>query len=349
MLTTEQKIYSRFLVHVLSLVAITVGATFAFTLIASDRMFGFQHQMIRYHDEVIAGRYEFLKEPDLLIIGDSTASQDLIPSEFHSLKAVSLALSGASAIESYYRLVEYLEKNKKPRCVFLMTSYGALQFHIDTLFWPLIVGHGNLKYDQVIDYYETSKILNGWPGSSMSPASVRAQIFSERFKYYVQFGWLNRALFQPNLMFNLPQRSYRTLRRTRGAGPMTRRPTWLELPFDGQNQEFLKRPFQPNAVLDFYLHRTLELTKKHGIRFYADYGPVALSLKNDTSSIWLRDAIAHLEGLLKQFDHAKSLLNIEWGLDSSFTDGTHLDWITARKYSAKVESEISDCAPSKAQ
>lgn len=349
MLTTERKSYLRFLFCALSLAFVIVGTVFSFTFIASDRMLGFQHQMIRYHKEVLEGLYESLKEPDLLIIGDSTATQSLVPSEFRKVRAVSLASSGTSAVESYYRLLEYLEKNKKPRCVLLMTSYGAQQFHIDTLFWPLIVGHGLLKYDQILDYYETSKKMGEWPGNAISPLSVRTQILSERFQYYVQFGMLNQAVFQPNLMFNHPQRSYRIFRRTFGGGPINRRPIWLEIPFDGPNQDFLRGQFQPNPILDHYLQRILELTSRHGIQFYTDYGPVAVSLRNETSSSWLRNAMMHIEKQLKQYGHTKSLLDIDWFVDTSFTDGTHLNWNAARKYSLKVEQEVSGCAQLRSQ
>lgn len=346
MSTTEQKAYFRFSVHALALVTLIVGSASVFTFIAADRMLGFQHQMIRYHDQVINGQYEQLKDPDLLIIGDSTATQSLIPTEFRNLRTVSLASSGTGAVESYYRLLEYLGKNKKPRCVLLMTSYGAQQFHIDTLFWPLIVGHGLLKYDQIIDYYDTSKELNQWPGNAISPLSVRARILSERFQYYLQFGMLNQAIFQPNLMFTHPQRSYRIFRRSYGGGPLNRRPIWLEVPFDGPNQEFLKSEFRPNLALDHYIQKILELTKEHGIQFYSDYSPVAASMKNETSSSWLEKAMQHIEGLMKPFAHAKSLLGVEWQVDTSFTDGTHLNWIAARKYSAKVAEEVSDCSKS---
>jgi hypothetical protein len=344
MSTTEQKAYFRFTVRAVALTLLIVSAVSIFTFIVADRMLGFQHQMIRYHEEVINGRYEMLKNPDLLIIGDSTASQSLIPSEFQGLRAVSLAASGTSAVESYYRLREYLEKNRKPRCVLFMTSYGAQQFHIDTLFWPLIVGHGLLKYDQIIDYYDTSKKLNQWPGNAISPLSVPTKILSERFQYYVQFGMLNQAIFQPNLMFNHPQRSYRLFRRTYGGGPVGRGAIWLEIPFDGPNQGFLKDEFRPNPVLDHYIRKILELTKEHGIHLYSDYSPVAASLRNEISSGWLRQSMQHLEGIMKPFAHAKSLLDVEWYVDTSFTDATHLNWNAARKYSAKVAQEVSDCS-----
>ncbi|MBN8539047.1 MAG: hypothetical protein J0L82_01570 [Deltaproteobacteria bacterium] len=346
MLTTEQRTYFRFSVHVVTLISLTVGAVAIFTYIVSDRMLGYQHQMIKFHRELINGQYDHLKDQDLLIIGDSTAAQSLIPSEFRRVRAVSLASSAAGAIESYYLLREYLKKNGKPRCVLLLTSYGARQFHINTVFWPFIVGHGLLSYDQIVDYYDISKKLNEWPGNAMSPISARARIFSERFQYFVQFGIFNQAVFQPNLMFNHPQRSYRIFRRSYGGGPLLRRPEWLNIPFDGPNQEYLKSEFQPSPALDHYIQKILQLTKERGIRFYSDYGPVAASMRNETSSSWLRSAIQHIEGLIKPFDHAKSLLDLEWYVDTSFSDSTHLNWNAARKYSAKVDEEVSDCAAS---
>lgn len=346
MLTTEQKSFFKFSFCAIALVSFVVGTVAVFTFIVSDRMLGFQHQTLRYHEELLDGQYDELKRPDVIVLGDSTATQNLIPTSFIGLKAISLASPGTSTVETYYRLLEYLEKNEKPRCVLLMTSYGAHQFHIDTLFWQLIVGHGLMNYEQVLDFYETSKKLNDWPGNAMSPLYLRARIFVERFEYYVQFGILNQAIFQPNLMFLHPQRSYRLIRRTHGAGPLTRRPVWIDIGFDGPNQKFLKSEFRQSRVLDHYLQQILKLTEKRGIKFYMDYGPIAASLRNDSSLAWLKSGMEYLESQLKPFGHAKSLMNNEWYVDTQFTDGTHLNWRAAMKYSEKVGKEISECSSS---
>lgn len=344
MLTTEQRAYRGFVVWTSFFIFVIVGSAATFTFIAGDRMLNFQHQMVRYHEELINGRFPELTSPNVVIIGDSTAMQSLIPSDFKKTKAISLATSGTSTIEAYYRLSDYLKKNKSPRCVLLMTSYGAHEFHLDTLFWPLTVGHAVLTYDQLMDYYRRSRELNQRPGNEMTAIEAMSRFFSERFQYYVQFGMLNRALFQPNLMFTHPQRSYRIFRRTLGGGPLQRRPIWLGIPFDGPNQEFLKNEFTTDPALDFYFQKILSLTKDRGIQLYLDYGPVARSARTEASERWLTKAMAHLEELRKPYENAHSLLNIDWYADSSFTDSTHLNWTAGRRYSAKVDAEISDCA-----
>ena len=67
-------------------------------------------------------------------------------------------------------------------------------------------------------------------------------------------------------------------------------------------------------------------------------------MRNETSSGWLRQALQHIEKVMKPYAHAKSLLDVEWYVDTSFTDGTHLNWSAASKYSKKVAQEVNDCS-----
>ncbi len=339
--------YAKFLVVVLSGAALFVFYIWLQSWIVSDRTMGFQHQMVRYQKELLRGDYPHFKDLDVLVIGDSTAAQNILPPDLTNLSAASTAASGVSAIESYYILKRFLEApipdKRPPRCVLLMTSYGAHEYHVKNFFWPLTIGHGLLRREEAMDLYEQSTKIQSWPATSFSKWPFFANVIRETINYNLQFGALNQAIFQPNLTFTHPQRSYRTFRRTNGAGPMNRRPIWFEQPFDGPNQEFFRKPFAADPTLDLYIGKIVELTREKNIRLVVAYGPLAESIRTPISEAWMSDALAHLSAMLAPHSHVLNLLKPEWMMDYHFTDASHLRWRSAIDFSQELANDLQSC------
>lgn len=341
------KLYARFLGVTLFTGVVFVGYIWLISLIISDRTMGFQHQIVRYQNELIRGDYPGLNDLDLLIVGDSTASQNVLAPDLPLLKAASLAAPGISSIESYYNLKRYLtgmENRPSPRCVLLMTSYGAQAYHIENFFWPLTVGHSLLRREDALDLYENSIKIHAWPSNRYSRWNYYLKIISEQVGYHLQFNSLKQLLFQPNLTFNHSQRSYRLFRRMDGSGPLQRRPQWLENRFNGPNQEFLTKPFNPDPVLDLYIEKIAKLTQERGIPLAVAYGPLASSVRDETSERWLNDAIEHVGKIIAPFPHVSNLQKVEWMIDSKFADSTHLKWAFAAEYTKELGKKLSHCA-----
>lgn len=340
--------YTKFLAFTLSAVALFLAYVWIQSWVLADRTMGFQHQMVRYQKELIGGKFPHLEGLDVLVIGDSTAAQNILPTEFVNLRGASVAASGVSAIESYYILKRYLEtplskQRSAPRCVLLMTSYGAHQYHISNFFWPLTVGHGLITKEEAVDFFNESTKLQAWPSTEFNTWSYLAHLLSERAAYHLQFGTLNQMIFRPNLTFLHSQRSYRTFRRMSGAGPLNRSPIWLEHPFDGPNQDFLKKPFKVDPILDLYIRKIIELTKQHNIRLIAAYGPLAESTRSPMSETWLSSALTHLSQLIDSNPRVINLMKASWMIDSHFTDASHLKWKSAIEYSRNLSGEFQFC------
>ncbi len=342
------RVYAKFLGLTLSGIVLFVAYVWLQSWILSDRTMGFQHQMVRYQKELLRGDYPHLEGLDVLVIGDSTAAQNILPPNLVDLRSASTAASGISAIESYYILKRYLdtptvEARVAPQCVVLMTSYGAHGYHVSNFFWPLIIGHGLITSEEAFDLYRESEKIRAWPSTDFQSGSFLWNIFRESLDYHLQFGTLNQIVFRPGLTFLHPQRSYRTFRRMSGAGPLTRRPIWLEQSFDGPNQEFFKKPFVPDPILDLYIAKIVELTRQRGIRLVVAYGPLAESIRTPASEAWLADAIAHLTRLTESNPHVVNLLKAHWMIDSYFTDASHLKWSSAIAFSQNLARDLQFC------
>lgn len=341
------KVYAKFLTWTLFGVLLFVSYVWLQSWIISDRTMGFQHQMIRYQQEFIRGKYPHLENLDVLVVGDSTALQNILPPNLLDLKAASIAASGISAVEIYYILKRYLEApvqdRTPPQCVLLMTSYGANHYHNVNFFWPLTVGHRLIYKDEALDLFRESEKISSWPATDFSRLSFVFRILKEVISYHLQFGALHQMIFQPNMTFTHSQRTYRTFRRMRGAGPLGRSPIWLEQPFDGPNQDFLRNPFKPDPLLDLYIKKIVELTKQKNIRLILAYGPIANSVRTRSSEDWLNAAFRHISAITDPHANVLNLLKPIWLLDQDFTDATHLKWSRAMDFSRELSKDLKSC------
>lgn len=124
---------------------------------------------------------------------------------------------------------------------------------------------------------------------------------------------------------------------------MSRRPSWLSLPFDGPNHEFLRQPFQPDPMLDLYIKKIVELTNQENIRLFVAYGPIAESVRSPVSEEWLQRAASHISGLIGSSPNVTNLLSQTWFPDSQFTDATHLKWDKAMEFSKSLSGDLQGC------
>ncbi|MBR1691841.1 MAG: hypothetical protein IJ711_03580, partial [Lachnospiraceae bacterium] len=93
-------------------------------------------------------------EPELLILGDSRAKAGLVP-EVLSPHSYNLALGGATPIEGYYSLKEYLAHHKKPKT--LLLAYAPMHYmDVDTL-WTRTVYFHNMSKSDFFEIMENAK------------------------------------------------------------------------------------------------------------------------------------------------------------------------------------------------
>jgi hypothetical protein len=317
-------------------------------IILKDRIGNWDYQLSRFHRELIQGDYPNLENLDILVIGDSTAVQNIVASNFGQLKAASIATNGVGAVEMYYALKRYLEspleRRVPPKCILLMTSYGAHEFHqAEGHFWRASIGLGILSTADAIDYYREAAKLSAWPSSEFSLVHWLARVLISKIKPNVNFDIMQRMVILKDSTLNFPINAYRIIRRSNGAGPTEVYFRSRNKAFDSPNQAFLKQPFSPVPILDFYLKKIFDLAKKRGIKLHILYGPLAQSVRTSESEAWLRVAFSHIAQLSEGYENVQSDLQALWMADYKFNDASHLKWSSASKYSAELAQKLTDC------
>lgn len=125
------------------LVALPFILVIAFTLCFPFAYMDNEYPGRAYTRDVINGNEDY----DTLILGDSRAMADILPTSFES--AVNLANGGATAIENYYYLSDYIKKHGAPKRVVI----GFAPFHYTQIdnFWNRTVYFNDLTIGQMCE------------------------------------------------------------------------------------------------------------------------------------------------------------------------------------------------------
>ena len=118
---------------------LTIAFIFAFPMAYMDN----EYPGRLYTRDVIRGDYSY----DTVILGDSRAVADILPTELEN--AVSLANGGATAIENYYYLKDYIKNHGAPKkCIIAFAP-----FHYDNIdnFWNRTVYFNDLTIAELCE------------------------------------------------------------------------------------------------------------------------------------------------------------------------------------------------------
>ncbi len=111
------------------LACIPAAALIAFTLCCPLCYMDEEYPAWRFSHNVISGQEYDGESFDTVILGDSGAMGSIIPTEFDG-SCVNLAVGGATSIEMYYFLEEYLENHDAPKTAVIMFA-PFHYWHID--------------------------------------------------------------------------------------------------------------------------------------------------------------------------------------------------------------------------
>lgn len=152
------------------LVALPFIAVIAFTFVFSMAYMDNEYPKRAYTRDVICGDISY----DTVILGDSRAVADILPAELNG--AVSLANGGATAIENYYYLKDYIKNHGAPKkCIIAFAP-----FHYDNIdnFWNRTVYFNDLTVWEMREVRKLAKNIGGT--SVVSTGGDTADIISNR-------------------------------------------------------------------------------------------------------------------------------------------------------------------------
>lgn len=254
------------------------------------------------------------KERDILILGDSRAKAGFVPASL-SKGAYNLALGGATPVEGYYSLREYLAHHKKPQT--LIVAYAPMHYmDVDTL-WTRTVYFHNIASK---DFWE---IVGNAKGCSRSEKILIDHYPLEYMMYMLYFPNKYATALKNAGFFFRHQRivtKYQEMEEHLGHTLYG-----TENGCGGVNGEAHEMDFSCSDVIDLYLGRLLGLCRDEDIEVILEQLPM-----NETSyGILQPDFKAHYKEYMLQLMDKYPEVTVNPGIycydNAYFGDADHLN------------------------
>lgn len=295
--------------------------------------FDAEYGWYKQHQDYAEGQDEPCR---VMIVGDSAAKVACQP-ELLSDDTYNFSLQGATPIEEYYSLREYLENHDAPQ--YLICMNGPWYFVSDQYFWS------RQAYFHLLDDVEMRDLeehlrqtgdLSPFGVASLREFQKEAALY--RFyapqKYGVVFlkglaldltGHSRREGYQENYdhaVANKGQSQYYA----KGAN-------------DEPAMTIDKDTFSPSELIDLYFRALIGLCRENGIQFIFQSPPQNMSTKDSINSGWIDGFIAYMDGV--RADHPEISVDAawEWYESGYFDDAFHLDQDGAERFCAQLREK----------
>lgn len=280
--------------------------------------------------------YSHLSKVDYLILGDSSAYKNIVPEEL-SPDSFSLALSGASAMDTYNRMIRIdLSKIKKG---IILTNSFIHQKHYARDYWDRMVYFGYYSYPQFLTNYKIGMENKVFP-SDYNVIFYNLYYVKTKLLFNIrslQALWYAPASFQQKVSVsdNIKER-------------MTKNKGWLDVPVNVKSDWFFRAykshyqyKFTPDPTDNFYMRKILDLTRDKKIPLYFIQGPVSENGHElvDVENYKLTLA-EYMNGLAKAYPHFHFYQSKLTPPPRDFFDFYHLNEVGARKLSSEIKNFI---------
>lgn len=270
--------------------------------------------------------HETNEQNDVLIFGDSVAKAAVIP-QILSENAYNISMAGATTIEQYYILQDYLEHHEPPKALIMMYFIGAYD-SIEDFFWNRTIYFNCLKTNQFREIVEngafseeekTQNIMKFWQYKLCSPN-----------KYYAA---IKNAMFENRYEIN--QKEYEIAQKSKGQHYFGTEPA-----FEPNNVTITgKQQFQPLAVIDTYLHKCIQLCQENNIQVILEQHPINASTYANMNQDYKQQYTDYMKNLAEQYPEI--VVNIEYNVCESdwLGDFSHLNEKGATQFSKELKEK----------
>lgn len=268
----------------------------------------------------------------ILIMGDSTAKASWLP-EALSEDTYNFALAGASPIENYFYLKEYLGKNPAPEYLFYMQ--GIELFYSPIFFWSRNVYFHRLdeKYlDEFMNKLSKTKDDDFFHIDNFREECFLYKTYSPS-KYLVAFfkGLFSDTRYQKNMM------RYQEVIETKGQTQFG-----IAERCDDMSRDVERYEFKPTNIIDIYFRKIIRLCEKHNIQFVFEPAPLNMSSYRNMQENVLSDYKSYMTSLQSTYPKARISTEL-YGLDNRyFGDTMHLNQNGTIYFSSMMYQEYLD-------
>ncbi len=303
---------------------LVIGYTFAGPMGYMDS----EYPKRAYIHEVIKGSEDY----ETLILGDSRAMADLMSTEI-SGSCVNLAAGGATAIESYCYLDEYLKHHAAPkRCVILFAP-----FHYSYMdnWWSRTVYFNDLSVRETAEVLRDGKTC----GSETVSEGDFSKLFSNRMRLpNVYLPALLNARFAGRLGEN--KAALAALRETKGYAPFGTAEESAELNYETTYESL--RESGDADLIRLYMRKILDRLQEEGVQAVILQAPM-----NEASYGRLQEGFVQgYTMLMRSFADLYPDVYVETQIpcygNDQFGDSSHLNERGAERFTGEAVALLSD-------
>lgn len=316
--------FLKFLLKIIILILIIYGIFVIiikkFGMYIFDEEYAFYKQTMNYVND--SNKYNHT-----LIFGDSVAKAGVIP-ELISNETYNLAMAGATPIEQYYLMNDYLENHEKPKTIVMMYFIGAYDT-IDDFFWNRTVYFDCLETDQF------REIMANGAFEKNDEAYFRflEYKFCSPRKYYSA---LKNATLENR--YNINKISYENSVKSKGQHYFGTASS-----YNSDNVTItLKEHFEVLEVIEKYLYKCIEQCRENDIQVIIEQHPMNTSTYANMKENFRNEYQKYMREL--QAKYPEIIVNCEYNVRDNtwFGDFAHLNQNGATIFSTELVQKYAE-------
>ena len=264
-----------------------------------------------------------------LIFGDSVAKAGIIPKKL-SDNSYNISMAGATTIEQYYIMQDYLEKHETPKTIIMMYFIGAHD-SIEDFFWNRTIYFDCLKTSQFKEIVKNGAFSDEekWP----SIFQFCQYKFCAPNKYYAA---VKNALLENRYEVN--KKEYETAVKNKGQHYFG-----TEASFAPDNVTITgKKHFEVLPIIDEYMNKCIEQCKENGIQLIIEQHPINASTNANMNLDYKQEYLDYMKSLKEKYPEI--IVNTELKIcdDDWLGDFSHLNENGATKFTEELKEKYKN-------
>lgn len=275
---------------------------------------------------------------EMIVLGDSIAKAAVRPNSVSGHKTANLSLGGASVVEMYYSLEDYLENHQPPRavlCMFGINHYAGGDCYISrTLYFHYLDGSRLRELDQAAERIGSPSF---WNQKEVKRLTLEYALWNPKLYLPAVFNSGFTGRYEQNISL------YNQLSFEKG---------WMIFGTDEGNSEpgiiTEYDSFAADPVNDYYLGKMIDLCTRNSIQFILEQAPVKASSLALIASDVEQSYFAYFEELKSRY--SQICVNTAYAVyeDSMFGDPNHMNAAGAQAYTKFIMDTYGDLLDTKA-
>lgn len=257
-----------------------------------------------------------------LIFGDSVAKAGIIP-KLISEDTYNISMAGATTIEQYYILEDYLKNHEAPKTLIMMYFIGAND-SIDDFFW-----HRTL-YFNCLTTNQFREIARNGAFTEEKNKSILRFLEYKLCAPNMYYAAIKNALFENR--YNVNKEEYEIAQNSKGQHYFG-----TEDSFAPNNVTITgKEHFQVLAIIDLYMQKCIEQAEENGIQIIIEQHPINASTFANMNENYKNEYLDYMKILQEKYPNIK--VNTDFNIcdDDWLGDFSHLNENGATKFTNEL-------------